>query len=75
MPFPAFVEAGKVPKHLNLKEHQWRLKERGCWLRLATCCARIAGLFASLAFIGLTDGGDHHLEATKEPREVCFDGL
>jgi hypothetical protein len=39
-------------------------KEQGLWLRLATCCARIAGLFALLAFVGLTKGRDRHLEAT-----------
>ncbi len=43
------------------------MKEQGLWLRLATCYARIAGLFASLAFVGLTDGRDHHLEATEGP--------
>ncbi len=51
-----------------------RIKERGFRLRLATCCARIAGLFASLAFVSLTDGKDCDLEATEGPRHVCFDG-
>ncbi len=71
MLFLAFEEAGGVPEHLYLEEPQWMWKEQGFWLRLATCCARIAGLFALLTFIGLTDGGDRHLEATEGPRNVC----
>jgi hypothetical protein len=74
MPFLAFVEAGVVPEHLYLEVLQWKLKEQGFWLRLAICCARIAGLFASLAFVGLTDDGDRHLEATEGLRQVCFCG-
>jgi hypothetical protein len=54
-----------VQEDLYLEEPQWMLKEQGFWLRLATCCARIAGLCASLSFEGLTDGGDRHLEATE----------
>jgi hypothetical protein len=42
------------------------------WLRLATCCARIAGLFALRAFVGLADGGDSYLAATEGHRNVSF---
>jgi hypothetical protein len=52
-----------VPKHLYFEEPQWILKEQGFWLRLATCYARIAGLFALLALISLTGGKVYHLEA------------
>jgi hypothetical protein len=72
--FLAFVEAGKVPDHLYLEGPPQMLKEQGFWLRLATCCARITGLFASLAFVGLMNGGDHYLEAAEWPRQVCFGG-
>jgi uncharacterized membrane protein len=50
--FPSFVDAGECPEHLYLEEPQWMLKEQSFWLRLTTCCATIAGLFASLAFVG-----------------------
>ncbi len=52
-----------MPKHLYFEEPQWILKEQGFWLRLATCYARIAGLFALLALISLTGGTVYHLEA------------
>ncbi len=48
------------------------LKEKGFWLRLATCYARITGLFALLTFDGLKDGGDCPLEANEGLRQVCF---
>jgi uncharacterized membrane protein len=57
-----------VLEHLYLEKTQLRLKEQSFWLRLATCCARIAGLIASLAFVDLKDGGDCHLKATEVPR-------
>ncbi len=44
------------------------MDEQGFSLRLATCCARIVGLFALLTFVGLTDGRDRHLETTEGPR-------
>ncbi len=74
MPIWAFVDVGEEPERLYLEEPRWSLKEQGFWLMLATCCARIAGLFALLAFAGLVDGGDRHLEATEGPRQVCFGG-
>ncbi len=61
-----------MPRHLYLEEPQWSLKEQGFWLRLTTCCAKIAGLFALLAFVVLIDSRDRHLEATEGPRQVCF---
>jgi hypothetical protein len=72
---PAFIYAGGVPEHMYLVEPQWRFKEQGFWLRLATCYAKIAGLLASLAFISSRDGGNCHLEAIEGPRQVCFGGL
>jgi hypothetical protein len=55
-----------------LEELQWRLTEQGFLLRLATCCARIAGLFTRLVFAGLKGGVDRHLVAIEGPRKVGF---
>ncbi len=59
--FPAFVEAGEVPQDQNMAKLEFKLKEQSFWLRLVTCCARIAGLLASLASICLTDGRYQHV--------------
>jgi hypothetical protein len=46
--------------------------EQGFLLRFATCCARIAGLFAKCVFAGLKGGVDRHLVAIEGPRKGGF---
>lgn len=72
--FLAFIEAGGVLEHLYLEEPQSRLKENGFWLRLATCCTRIAGHYAKCASAGLKSVVDCHPVAIKRAIVVGFGG-
>jgi hypothetical protein len=67
-----FVEAGRVPKQLYPEEPQEQLKEKGLLLKLTSCFAEIARLFAMLTFEGVTDRKNYHLDATHWSRQVCF---
>jgi hypothetical protein len=66
----AFIEAGEVSEHLYLEGPQKRLNDQGFQLRLATCCAMIARLFAPFVFVGLMVSCYCHLTATAGPRQV-----
>jgi hypothetical protein len=72
--FLAFVDADGVHKHLCLEEPQRHSKKWGFWLRLAPCCARIAGLFAVHAFAGLAGSSNCYPEATEWPKKLALVG-
>jgi hypothetical protein len=46
----------------------------GLWLRLATCCAWIAGLFAFLTFVSVIVDMNNLLEATEGHSQIRFGG-
>ncbi len=73
-PFPAFIEAVRVPEHLLREELYHRLRGQGYKLMHATCCARIAGLFVLRVSVAFKGAVNHPLAAIEGPRKVGFGG-